>query len=276
MKKTSVVLILALSILISACENHNVQIEKGNFSRIETANEFALSYLPNYFPELGYKFSAINKICVIESVTNYPDVIEHQMNFTKLASYYEVDGYSGRIEHTEVNDQELLFDNTVRPNGYYDTWSESKSIGTNKQATVKFIMESETIVDSITTPKSFNPVSFSSDTLKGKNDITLNWSQSNEKDDFVIITPSYEYYNHYNKLSIKNGDRIVVLDRGSYTFTKEYFENDLEVPNVNGKLVINLLRVSTKIQDFSNYTKKSAIIATVSKYAYVNTLIKKQ
>jgi hypothetical protein len=67
-----------------------------------------------------------------------------------------------------------------------------------------------------------------------------------------------------------------VLDRGSYTFTKEYFENDLEVPNVNGKLVINLLRVSTKIQDFSNYTKKSAIIATVSKYAYVNTLIKKQ
>ncbi|MFN3195622.1 MAG: hypothetical protein ACE364_06735 [Chlorobiota bacterium] len=195
------------------------------------------------------------------------------MNFTKLASFYEVDGYSGKIEYTEVNNQELLFNYIVRPNGYYDTWSESNSIGTNKLATVLFEMGSETVVDSLITPKSFNPVSFSKDTLKGKNDITLNWSQSNDKDDFVIITPSYEYYNQYNELSIKKGDRIVVLDRGSYIFTKEYLENELEIPNVRGKLVVNLLRVSTKTNDFSNYTKKSAIIATVSKYAYVNSII---
>lgn len=273
MKKTSVVFILALSIFISSCENQNVQIDYRDYIRIEAVNKHALTFLPNYFPELDHKFSAINKICVIESVTDYPDVIEHQMNFTKLASFYEVDGYSGKIEYTEVNNQELLFDYIVRPNGYYDTWSESNSIGTNKQAIVLFEMGSETVVDSLITPKSFNPVSFSKDTLKGKNDITLNWSQSNDKDDFVIITPSYEYYNQYNELSIKKGDRIVVLDRGSYIFTKEYFKNELEIPNVSGKLVVNLLRVSTKTNDFSNYTKKSAIIATVSKYAYVNSII---
>lgn len=268
MKKTTIILILVLSILITSCEEDTVSTSRV-FNSMDVANSIAFMYLPTYYPELSGEFDAIHKVSITETSTNYSLNTESNSIVTNSASFYGINGYSDKIDYSRINRRELTFEDEFNPKRYSARWIDEESLETDSDIVIEFRMDDETVNDTVWMPNSFGPVTFSVDSFDINDGFTVNWTSSKADGGYIIIIPSFSYGYHEDEDGLKmiEGDKIYIEDIGKHTFTASYLKDVLEIPNEIGMYTLNFMRVSTKLKQFDNDKKASVSVAILSKYA---------
>ncbi len=268
MKKPTIIILTALALFVTSCEEDTVSINRA-FNSMDVANSIAFMYLPTYYPELSGEFDAIHKVSITETSTNYSLNTESKSIVTNSASFYDINGYSGKIDYSRTNGRELTFEDEFNPKRYSARWTGDESLETDSDIVIEFRMDDETVQDTVWMPNSFGPVTFSVDSFDINEGFTVNWTSSKADGGYIIIIPSFSYGYHEDEdgLKVIEGDKIYIEDTGKHTFTASYLNDVLEIPNEIGMYTLNFMRVSTKSMKFDNDKKTSISVAILSKYA---------
>lgn len=264
MKKLAIYLSIISLTVFQSCEEKAVENSETKLS----LSGLLGGYTSLFFTSIG-DVDALQIASYDETFTDYSNRTEIGGYASLATAFYNVNGAAGPIVYSKVEGFILPYLNSGRPYKYAHNWQQaSGGLSLNSDIKFEFKMDSNVVYDTLWLPNSFAPVTFSKDSLKISNGITINWSTRSSGTGDVALTPMY-VYNHLGKPLTVKGKTIVVPDNGSYTFTNSFLTTDLNIPSSAGLFTVHLLRGSARHLEFDSGNKGVGSIVFVEKQASV-------
>lgn len=265
MKKLALNILIICMITFHSCSDNAVE---KNDSKLSLSDHLGGIITSLFFTTID-EVDAVQTASFDETLTSYSTKSEIGGYASIATALYNVNGLSGQIDYSKVNGFSLPYIDTGIPYKYSYNWQQStEGLSLNTDIKFEFKMDNNVVYDTLWLPNSFAPITFSSDSLKVSNGITVNWSTRLKGTGDVALTPMY-VYNHLGKPLTVKGKTIVVPDNGSYTFTTSFLTNDLNIPSNAGLFTVHFVRGSALHKEYDSGNKSIGSVVFVEKQATV-------
>lgn len=271
MKKSTIILIFAFALFISACDDNSVSSdspEKG-FKTSVILGEYPSELLNLLFPELKAELNALQIMEVDEPLS---DQSLSNINITSVSgrSYFSDDEKTAKVDYSKMNGEKLDFESGVYPEGYRKWWSNVEADEYhNRNIKFEFKQDNRIIYDTLKMANSFEPVTTNIDTNNIANGITINWQPSDISNGKVVVQPTY-IIDLGSKYKTEYGDSFTINDTGTYRFSYSFLIDTLGIDSEADFFSVRFHRGSINQSKYQNETKNLATIVWTMKEVRIN------